>query len=557
MLDYIKNNHRISLVILLLILMIAAFHRRTPVDDAFISYRYAGNLVEGHGLVWNPGERVEGYSNFLWTLLVAIGIKLGAAPPVFVYCLAIPLHLAGLIITYILVRFVLSRTIEKENISFLSPKEWALVIVLWVGTNNSFAFFASSGMETPLQYLITVSASLLTVQALNCGWTKIRLIFIGLLLAIGILTRLDFFILTAVVLLVFYYTNIKQAVSSRGWKKAIIDSTLLLAPFLLIVIPFFIWKLNYYGDILPNSFYVKVRGFESIGYGFFYLYIFSICHLLPPFFIVIGWKLKWLLRKNRMLKFIAFYLLIWLIYIIYIGGDFMEFRFLVPILPFLGIAIATVLDRFIMDKGVLAALIVLLLLGNLNNQIGLEKTVYGYGIEKAESLTKHVKGDEQDWIVIGKILKEMFGGSSVLIATGPSGAIPYYSELPAVDILGLCDPAIPKIGEKFTIVPGHRIIAPLEYLVNRGVNLIIEPNNFMMHRNDFQLWVRLAGWRSMYKLNLNVDRPVNGRLIQEARLLVIPVNENYVLIAWYLTPHPAIEEAIREFGLKRIRLVRN
>ena len=49
-------------------------------DDAYISYRYARNLADGAGLVWNPGEHVEGYSNFLWTVLLAASDKLGAAP---------------------------------------------------------------------------------------------------------------------------------------------------------------------------------------------------------------------------------------------------------------------------------------------------------------------------------------------------------------------------------------------------------------------------------------------------------------------------------------------
>ena len=40
-------------------------------DDAFISLRYAERLLHGHGLTWNDGERVEGYSNLLWTLLCA------------------------------------------------------------------------------------------------------------------------------------------------------------------------------------------------------------------------------------------------------------------------------------------------------------------------------------------------------------------------------------------------------------------------------------------------------------------------------------------------------
>jgi arabinofuranosyltransferase len=50
------------------------------VDDAYISFRYARNLIEGHGLVFNPGEKVEGYTNFLWVLIIAMGMKLGADP---------------------------------------------------------------------------------------------------------------------------------------------------------------------------------------------------------------------------------------------------------------------------------------------------------------------------------------------------------------------------------------------------------------------------------------------------------------------------------------------
>ena len=50
-------------------------------DDAFISFRYARNLLEGHGLVYNPGEYVESYSNFLWVLeLTALGGVFGLRP---------------------------------------------------------------------------------------------------------------------------------------------------------------------------------------------------------------------------------------------------------------------------------------------------------------------------------------------------------------------------------------------------------------------------------------------------------------------------------------------
>ncbi len=50
-------------------------------DDAFISFRYARNLLEGHGLVFNPGEYVEGYTNFLWVLELAALWGLLGIPP--------------------------------------------------------------------------------------------------------------------------------------------------------------------------------------------------------------------------------------------------------------------------------------------------------------------------------------------------------------------------------------------------------------------------------------------------------------------------------------------
>ena len=48
------------------------------IDDTYISLRYAKNLVDGLGLVFNPGERVEGYTNFLFVLLGAAALRLGS-----------------------------------------------------------------------------------------------------------------------------------------------------------------------------------------------------------------------------------------------------------------------------------------------------------------------------------------------------------------------------------------------------------------------------------------------------------------------------------------------
>src|SRR6185295_18291193 len=67
-----------SIVLLLNMWKVRSF----TVDDAYISFRYARNFSRGLGLVYNPGERIEGYTNFLWTVMLGIGIKVGFDPDV-------------------------------------------------------------------------------------------------------------------------------------------------------------------------------------------------------------------------------------------------------------------------------------------------------------------------------------------------------------------------------------------------------------------------------------------------------------------------------------------
>src|SRR5207249_10253554 len=67
-----------ALALLCGLLVLHALHFFKPVDDAFISFRYAANLAGGRGLVFNEGERVEGYTDFLWVVLLAACRFLGA-----------------------------------------------------------------------------------------------------------------------------------------------------------------------------------------------------------------------------------------------------------------------------------------------------------------------------------------------------------------------------------------------------------------------------------------------------------------------------------------------
>ena len=73
---------RLPLTILLATLAVChalSFAGSGPFDDDFILYRYARNLVEGQGPVFQPGERVEGFTSPLTVLLLAWGLRLGLA----------------------------------------------------------------------------------------------------------------------------------------------------------------------------------------------------------------------------------------------------------------------------------------------------------------------------------------------------------------------------------------------------------------------------------------------------------------------------------------------
>ncbi|HEU5011047.1 MAG TPA: hypothetical protein VFT66_00795, partial [Roseiflexaceae bacterium] len=122
-------------------------------DDAIISFRYAENLVAGNGLVYNVGERVEGYTNFLWTMLAALLLWLGGDPVWWAYVSGVVLALAILLLTYWLARWLLSPA-------------WALVAALFVATSQSLLIYTArgAGLETGLFTLLVLAGSALVIK---------------------------------------------------------------------------------------------------------------------------------------------------------------------------------------------------------------------------------------------------------------------------------------------------------------------------------------------------------------------------------------------------------
>jgi hypothetical protein len=108
------------------------------VDDAYIFFRYAENLALGEGPVYNPGERVEGYSSPLWVLLLAVGKLLGAGTVTWCKLLALG-SLAAL--------FLGVWSFGRERLQLSRPA--GLLACLSVALDSYLISWGVWGLETP------------------------------------------------------------------------------------------------------------------------------------------------------------------------------------------------------------------------------------------------------------------------------------------------------------------------------------------------------------------------------------------------------------------------
>lgn len=280
------------------------------IDDAYISYRYAQNLADGYGLVFNRGEYVEGYTNLSWTLLVALGIHMGLAAPVAGHFLMIVSGAFFLISTLLLVREVLPE--RYRYLAALAP--------LTLLANNGFAAWNSAGLETSLFGGFVTLALYFHLRG--------RLLCVAVVCILAALTRPEGVILAAVLLGGSWFFALLRD-RPRTMRDFLVHSApcLLFAAYIVLHTAF---RYFYYDDFVPNTFYAKVGGIP-VSRGFEYVWKFLIdgpgFFMVPFIFICIVMPRLWLP---------GIYVAIIFAYSISVGGDaFWLGRFLVPLMPLL------------------------------------------------------------------------------------------------------------------------------------------------------------------------------------------------------------------------------
>lgn len=511
----------------IVVLTLLAWLNRFVQDDAFISFRYAQHLAEGSGLVWNLGERIEGYSNFLWVLLIAGIIRLGLDPVIGSFVLG-------------LASFAISLFASYRIAFFVFRKRWvALFCMVLVGTNYSFSAYATGGLETQFLAALLLSTFALVFDTVATKrWTHRRLLLLSFLASFALLTRLDSFLLLAVAGIVLTLEAFRSGIPLPRL-LGLLPAALL--PGVVIIGTWLAWKGAYYGSILPNTFYAKFTSYNGLERGISYVVFFLFSYWILPF-VFLG--TTWFFRKAKTLPLflgaLLACILIWTAYIVKIGGDFMEFRLFIPIIP--SIIILCVWIAFSSMSSFVGKffLVSLLAVGSLHHTVTFDHYGFYYGIENIPSLERHVRGYEE-WGEVGRVLGDAFRhDTDVLIAAQPAGAIPYYSELPTIDMLGLNDPWVARNGKILDDRPGHNRIATLQYLIDRGVNLIVLP--WVAHdgrRFDPKDSIRMFNFASIAEVR---------KIPKTTRVIEIPLTKGKTASVVYLTPSPTIDEVVARNG---------
>ena len=301
-------------------------------DDAFISFRYVRNLLEGHGLVFNPGEYVEGYTNFLWVLeLAAIWRVLGLRPE----------HVANWLSVIYTVGTIAVLLWWVARMPFLRHR--GLMAWMALGLICSSATFAvwtsGGGLETrQFTFFTLVAVACLSVFGAN-RW---GLVAASLSLAAAALTRPEG-LLVAACCVGWFAAHRWFTARQLDWRGTLA----LVGPFVVLIGGHFLARYRYYGEWLPNTYYAKHVGpwYES---GFRYLWAAAIetgLYLLIPLALV-ALRGRWREHRDGIYALVLALVGTHMAYLFEIGGDLFEYRPMDFYWPLLAVPAADGLARF-------------------------------------------------------------------------------------------------------------------------------------------------------------------------------------------------------------------
>ena len=302
-------------------------------DDAMISMRYAWNASHGIGLVWNPGERVEGYTNLLMVGLMTLWTSFldKSSAVLAVQLSGIPVLLG--IATLSLLHW---QELAKGN-DVLRRDGFAVIAFFGALAYYPLVYWTLTGMETGLLTLLLLAGSLLSLTYMR---TK-KLSLLGssaILFSLAYLARPDS---APVAVTILVWASVFSANTVRQRLQGVMFSLALYAIFPILQTGF---RAIYYESLVPLTYILKARGMpleiriqNGVGFTIPFLREARLAYLLAGAGVVLGFT-----RRKALLMFPP---LILTAYQIAIGGDAWPYwRLVAPGIPYLILLILAGVD---------------------------------------------------------------------------------------------------------------------------------------------------------------------------------------------------------------------
>ncbi len=446
-------------------------------DDAFICFRYARNLADGLGPVFNLGERVEGASNPLWTALLGLLTAAGLDTVKTAVTLSLVSSLLSVLLAFRLFDLVLAAADSDGHRSAGLGRFLCHKTALAVGLIASLpmVFYATSGLETHAELVFLLLGAILHLEARTGNdprqyfASQCSFLAVALIRPEGVL-----FLILGAAFVVFGRLRGTGDGRRAAWVAVIVP--------LVIYIIFFSLKASYYGSVVPNTYLAKPGAgagyLKPLWRGWTYITRFfvvsGLVSTLP--FCAIAFADK---RRRYTCVFLGSLVVAQLAFVVFVGGDVLRFdRFTVPFTPLLlavaligFVRLATTKPIRLRGFSMAAALVCAALMVGLNGgrvQRVLNKVCY------------------HDWMHaqvqrrIGAYLREALPPDASIVVN-EVGAIAYETGMITHDMIGLTDATVGRIlYESYHRygVSGSEWSVPriADYLLSKQPNCVIIPS---------------------------------------------------------------------------------
>lgn len=453
----------------------AALYQHVNLDDPYILFRYARHLLQGHGLLWNPGEApVEGYTEPLWLLVAFVGLW-AADDPFFAT------RFAGALLSALLVGWFTSPF--NRLVTTLGGR---LLVGLLIVGNVLWAFYAVSGMGHILFGALLAAAAYCysnTLMSEHRAWR----IATGLVLGVAAIARpegIGFFLATVAF-------DVGRSLATRSPRSVLPNLVALAVPFVVLYAPYFLWRFDRYGWLFPNTYYAKhtggffltnaVLGVQYVAEGW------SEYFAIPLVFALTIAFARWVWTKQRPAWSDAYLLYVIAVvagYVVYVGGDdasaFPSTRLLVPAVPLAALVAARALEQLGLTARTMAAVAAVVAFSTVAAEVPAAMRLFKKANEDfsyrqtpadvlAHILTPRPPRADPRFVTFAGWLHKTAGGDC-LAAFPFVGELGYRTSCRVIDTLGLNDTHIAHLPKRQR---GVDVKGDPDYVIGRRPDVIV------------------------------------------------------------------------------------